>query len=481
MLITEFSLRILFKKFFFLLVLLFIYVFLFFSFFLLFKNYEQIYGVGVIFLLLLMLFSFLKPYWSLLMCISSMPLYYYLKVEVGVPTFTIYDVVVMILSVVFVVDVFFRRIEFKMYAFDYLVVLWVLVNVFSLFHNLYDPIRAFNDFRYRFAVPVALYFLIRAYVNNYSNLSTFLFVQFLTISIMAFLGVAEFFQTTERIKTLIQATLAGSLFFSWAILLALFLMQDASRLRRTFLLISLAINTLALLFTFSRVVLFSLFFLITFFKSLSKRFFLKKSIIVCLLVLLSVGLPFLVVPLSKNYFNSQIYKKSLLHSKNNSSKSYGSIEKSSQRLFEKEFYLFSMVERGLNWAVMLEILKKNFLFGAGYSIFIYLNDKGMIRLYHAHNIALDILLRTGVVGLISFVVMLVFYVNTCDKVSLTLNNKCKFFLDICFLELLLILLNGITNNIVTIFTCSLFWSVIGLSMSLIDFSAYECGIKPAEG
>jgi len=445
------------------------------AFFFIFKEYKEIYGAGLAFLILLTFFSFLKPYWSLLICIGSIPLYHYLKIEVGIPTFTIYDVLVMILFVVFMIDLLSHKIHFKLYAFDYLIILWVLNNVLGLFHNLYEPISTLNDFRYRFAVPIALYFLIRSYVDNYQKLHYFLVVQLLSISIMAFFGIIEFIQTGERIKTLIQATLASSLFFSWGILLSYYFWKNPDVFKARFLaIICFMINSLALIFTFPRVIFFSLIVISLFFKMGLLR--IKKEILIIFLLIFSTTLPFIIVHTStkilnrfhqNKVFRNQIYPQ---HGSNNML-----IEKSPKRLIEKDFYVESIAGRVLNWSTMINTLKKHFLFGAGYSIFIYLHTNNLITLFHAHNISLDILLRTGIIGLFVFAILLICYTNTWERIyrNVLNNKKYKTFLNICLFELVLILLNGLTNNIITIFTCSLFWCIIGLSLTIMSFAKNE--------
>jgi len=117
---------------------------------------------------------------------------------------------------------------------------------------------------------------------------------------------------------------------------------------------------------------------------------------------------------------------------------------------------------------MLEVFKPNFLFGAVFSIFVNLRERGLITLFHAHNICLDILLRTGIVGLCIFCFLMLSYIRHWEKAYKVLENQDKFFLNICLFEIALILLNGLTNNIVGILTNSIFWSVIALSFCFIE-------------
>jgi len=444
------------------------------TFFFIFKEYKEIYGAGLAFLILLTFFSFLKPYWSLLICIGSIPLYHYLKIEVGIPTFTIYDVLVMILFLVFVFNLLLHRIHFKLYVFDYFVILWALINILSLFHNLYDPVPTLNDFRYRFAIPIALYFLIRAYINDYQKLNNFLWIQLLSISVMAFFGIIEFIQTGERIKTLIQATLASSLFFSWGILLSYYFWKNPDVFKARFLaIICFMINSLALIFTFPRVIFFSLIVISLFFKMGLLR--IKKEILIIFLLIFSTILPFMIVHISNIFL--KFPQKEVLYKTiypNNVNSDQRMIEKHPKRLIEKKSYIKSIIGRALNWSVMIEYFKKHFLLGFGYSIFIFLRVNNLITLSHAHNISLDILLRVGIIGLFIFVMIFVSYIRIWqNSYNIPKMEIYNIFLNICLFELLLILLNGLTNNIVNIFMCSLLWSVLGISICFIEFLQFK--------
>ena len=433
------------------------------------KEYELKYFIALSLGTLITIFSFLKPDWMLFLCIGSIPFYQLVKIEIGIPTFTIYDTIVMLLFLVFLIQWTLGRTKFKFTYFDFFVFVWIGINLISLFHNLYNPIASINDFRYRFAIPIALYFLIRYYVRDLRTFYTFLYIQVLSISILAFFAIIEFATTGMRVETLIHRTLTAALLFCWAIFLCMFIQKSKnSKITKIISISGLLINIPALFFTFARIIFASLIFLIGLVKCGILK--VKKEIFVITFFIFGALFPFLTINIYENYLSKletpKVYHQEIFP--NYAKKNNQPIDKTPKHIVDKDFYKKSIEGRAMNWKVMLEIFKGNFLFGAGFSIFSYLREQGLITIFHAHNICLDIVLRTGIVGLSIFCLLILSYIRFWENVYKNLAGHDRFFLGICLLEIVLILINGLTNNIMGILINSIFWSVISLSFCFIE-------------
>lgn len=409
--------------------------------------------------------AYFFPRFLLLVAISVFPFYKIIgTILILEAEISAFDGLIMILFVTTVLKLPIIFQKKNVIFLDVAIIVWVFVNLLLFSLNRFDFIYGLNTFRNFVAIPIALYFLIRFYVTDIKMMKRLLWIVVISTSIMSILGVVEFLQTYVRIKTVMNAGHAGSIIMAMGMFSGIYLFVEEDRVRLKFLLgTSILLNFTGVLLVFGRIMIPSVVlipFIISFI--LRKR---PSLLVVFAILFLITGLA---APLQVRMDDEAI--KAFQRQQR-----LGIDPKQATRMIDAELTKAALGVRVLPYYTSLEYIAKKPILGYGYSVHKLLIERQGFPLAHSHNIGLDILLRTGLVGLIAFIWLLLIFVKyvSCRKLQLSeISGVEGVFISLVFI----ILTNSFANSMANLAACSSFWLSIAIAVSFKTIS-YEKKMK----
>jgi O-antigen ligase len=134
--------------------------------------------------------------------------------------------------------------------------------------------------------------------------------------------------------------------------------------------------------------------------------------------------------------------------------------------------------RTIPYLISINYIKNRPIFGYGYSIHKQLKEKEGFLLAHSHNIGLDILLRTGFLGLFTFIAVILFFVKGAVNRVKEINSQQKTAVMLFLSLVYIIIINGFANSIANLATSCALWLCMGLVISAQNMTTFrQNGLK----
>ncbi len=398
--------------------------------------------------------SFFSPRIVLLVSIAVFPFYKILGTfSISEAEISIFDGLIMVLFIATLMKLPIMLKRVKIIRLDFVMVFWVIINLFSFLFYRDDLIYGLNIFRNFVAIPTALYFLIRFYVTDIKTMNWLLWVIIISTSIMSVMGCVEFLHTHLRISSTLDAGHAGSVVMTIGMFSGVYLFARESRIRiRSVLLLSIFLNFVGVVLGLGRIMIPAIIvlpFVILFIK--------KSSPSMLPLFMAFFLLAGFAAPLKVKIYDEGIkaFQKQ---------QRQGIDPRQIDRVTDMGQTKAALGVRTLPYYKSIDFIVERPILGYGYSIHKYLKEHKGFPLAHSHNVGLDILLRTGFIGFIYFVcLMLVFTRYVSDQTSLSgkSSDSSMIFISLVFI----ILANSFANSMPNLAICCGFWLSIALAVT----------------
>ncbi len=407
--------------------------------------------ISFLLFLLIFILSFIAPKVVFLISISLFPFYKVIgTISVFEAEISSFEGIVFALffSILIMLPTQIRKTRF--FIFDLLVLFWIIINSIPFLFSRTDIIYALNTYRNITAVPIALYFIIRIVIKDSKSLLALFWVISLSTSALAFFGIMEFLNTYHRIETFLGGSHSSSIVMTAGMFSSVYLfLTDRNFWPKILLVLPFFLNFFGVILCLSRIIIPAIFilpFLTLIFIRVN-----KATAIVFILIFVLIGFSF---PLK-----AYIYDEGLKAFHKQQQRAID--PKTLSRLTDETQVKAALGVRTLPYYISIKYIKERPIFGYGYSIHKELKEKQGFSLAHSHNIGLDILLRTGFIGLISFTAIIVSFVTSVIDIpkSKTVRNVPWFlFLSLVFI----ILANSFANSMSNLATCCVFWMSIAI-------------------
>jgi len=366
----------------------------------------------------------------------------------GLVAIDLYVEAILVLAVICLLKVVLGQLKYRFSSLDLIVLSFALIALTFLFTSS-DIHRSGYCYFHIVGVPTLTYFIVRVVLNSEAEYRSFRTHLLFSITVMAAAVVVIFAVTRQRVD-LFRGLESGTLFT-----LAIFLLWSARKER--FLSLSV-VNFAGLLFCFPRALLFCLF----------------CSPVICLIVKKGLGRVFFLIVIIfsllgtiwlQTVVTDSDYRESgrELDKKQRYSTSIDTIEKSSTRLTDMDFFKNSIYGRVGLWKADLPNFYAQPLFGAGVGM---TNTKTA----SSHNVHVQLLSSVGLVGYLVFHLLLLQSLGYKSvRAGGMLHRDLLFYSTIVFIAYI----DGLTNGLMHgLFNYTLF-PVMALICNLRFFTSTE--------
>lgn len=375
-------------------------------------------------------------------------------VNVGIADISIYDGLIMLMMTMLPLALIVYRDTIEFVKFDLLVLLWLLLNCLVLLNDLSAFAPGLNLFRNKVAVPISLYFLIRIIGSTPGFMNKLCWVFTISSAIMGIMGIYEFTQTHERIQSTIKGPHAAGVIFSGGLFFGYFLwIKNKGQFKGILALFFSICSGLGAFLTFGRVLIpaIILYSIITgyFFKN---KIGLIKPAMICLLILATLA-PFGVVNYKEGTKALNTIKKESVNAKG------------MDRLEDLDQLKAGAGVRTPAYTLVIKYIGKSPIWGHGFSIYHFFRKKNLIRLSHAHNLMLDLLLRSGIIGWTFYFFLIGTFISQVTHSFDLTSQEGQMYIIISTSLIFISLTNSIGNNIANMSSASAYWLYIALAVN----------------
>lgn len=367
--------------------------------------------------LIFLIIAIVDSHLLLVMTFAFLPFYQYknLNFEIGFVNFSIFSLGIICLSAYLLFLFILGKMKYKTNKLDILIILLSIIYAISMTGS-EDIIKSGFIFFHTFFIPVATFFILKAMIDTVEKYDAIFYVLATSVTFIALVGIIQFIRTGGRLEVFDMPGIGTALLF---IYIAYNLMYSKHFKRGKFYYPILLISLSAAFLSFTRMVLLLLLispFMITLFK----KGYVRSVFIISLAFTLIMSL---FTPLLFSGLEKELREKAPIESSE-----VGTIK----RITSLDYYIFSFKKRLLSHKFGLSKITEKPLFGHG---------PEAIASSAWHNIYVEILYWTGLLGLIFFILIFL-YPLWVDLNSISLPNIYQVHLYMLFS----LLINGLTNG-----------------------------------
>lgn len=400
--------------------------------------------------------AFVWPKSALLVCVAVLPFQEVLgNVAIGQAQINAFDGMVMLLFATLLLRLPLALRSIRLAVVDLLVILWVLVNACTFLYNEGGLLPGLNTFRYIVAVPAAFYFLVRFSADTPRMLHRLLWVCLLSSAGLGIAGIGEFLRTHERIVTLLDAEHAGGLLMSAGALVGAYLVRVEKRVSLRMLAAACLLANLAgVVLVLSRIMLPALLVLPPLLWVLLRRA--RRAMPYLVLAFFAVGL---LIPFRVVSYDAGVTAFEKL-------KDQGVDLRSPTRVLDPRQAQAAVGVRIDAYKASILFVSRSPVIGYGFGIHEKLRREGYFNLAHSHHFLLDVLLRSGAVGLLCFLGLVFSFVARCARSFPDLDADARALVTLLLSACFVVFANSLANSISNMATAAGLWLYMALAVNV---------------